>query len=230
MRKFFVLFVLTLFISKGCKNENNDIALTDSDVKANTILAYDNAFDVPVNNPAVIVTIDSLSFFESENLKNDNSTETMNLISEIKDLNKNFNVYDYIKKNTIRILDQNKYKYTFIDKFNKTDFPNIQINKENFRKIINFDKLKNHYKHDDIVLINIKNGFDYNEEDTSKYAAKTYVNIYIIDTKNQKLKYSESIAGTKYIDEPNPQISEEYLSEVVKESIENTIEIINKKY
>ena len=230
MRVVFVIIGLAAIVFNSCEKDKRNQEVSNADIKVNTLVAYDNAFDVPVNKPGVILNIDSLSFFESENLKNDNSSETKQLITAIKDLDKNFDAYDHIKTNTIRILKENNYNYTFIDHFNKKDFPNKPIDKENYNQLINFDALNKNYKQDDIVLINIKNGFDYSEEESSKYAAKTYVYIYIIDTKNHKLKFSESIAGTKYLDDPKREFNEEYLSEVVKESIENTIDIINKKY
>lgn len=230
MRVIIVIIGLASILFNSCEKDKRNQEVSNAHIKVNTLVEYDKAFDVPVNNPGVVLNIDSLSFFESENLKNDNSTETKQLITTIKDLDKNFDAYNHIKKNTIRILKENNYKYTFIDNFNKKDFPNTPIDKENFNQLINFETLNKNYKQDEIVLINIKNGFDYNEEENSKYAAKTYVYIYIIDTKNHKLKFSESIAGTKYLDDPKREFNEEYLSEAVKESIENTIEIINNKY
>ena len=230
MVRFLLILGITSFMINGCKKDNQENFLENSDAKFNTLLAYDYAIDVPVNNPGVVIHIDSLSFFKSKSLQNDKSKETKNLISKIQELDKNFDVYQIVKDNTIKILNENNYNYTILDDFKKSDFPKEIISKHNFNKIINFDKLKENYKQDDLILINVKNGFDYNEEDKNKYVAKTYVYIYIINSKNKTLKFSESIAGTKYIDEANESLTSDYLAQIMKQSIENTMEIIDKKY
>ncbi|QTV05753.1 hypothetical protein [Faecalibacter bovis] len=230
MLRFFIIIGFTSLLFNGCKKEKQEVTLENKSLNADTELSYEYAIDVPVNNPGVIIQIDSLTFFQSESLQKDHSEKTKNLIHKIQNLKKNFDVYDVVKTNTIKILDDNKYTFTIIDNFKNIDFPDETINKQNVKNLIDFKDLKNNFEQDDLILINVKNGFDYNEEDHNQYVAKTYVYIYILNSKHEILKFSESIAGTKYIEDSYETLTSDYLAQIMKQSIENTMDIIDKKY
>ena len=218
------LLITTILIS--CNNK-------EPELQAHNLvpeIEYEYAIDVPVNNPGVIINIDTISFFKSDRFLNDKSKETQILLDKIKQLNTKFDTYQIIKDNTIRILDENNYKFTIIDKFNENDFPVEQLNKENFKELLNFKELNKNYSHKDIVLVTLKNGFDYNEEDPTKYVAKTYAYINIINTEKGELKFAESIGGTKYFDDKIENISVDNLAKIMHESLQNTIDITDKKY
>ena len=53
---------------------------------------------------------------------------------------------------------------------------------------------------------------------------------FAINTKNNALKYSETIGGTKYIDETINKSTTDYLEKMMKESLNETLDIIDNKY
>ncbi len=224
MRRFILVMFGILTVSQSCESKkeiNNQLA-------DNTIV-YESALDVPVNKVGVIINIDSLGFFNhnSQNLElNFSSKEIENHINQ---LNNKFDVSQVIKDKSIKILNDNHYKYDIISQFNKNEIPKDLVTTENV-KAVNFDQLKKNFSQDDLVVLNVKSGLDYNPDNKQKYVAKTYVYINILDLKNKVLKYSETIGGTKYIDESANKISTANLEIKLKESLNETLDIIDKKY
>ncbi len=224
MRRFILVMFGILTVSQSCESKkeiNNQLA-------DNTIV-YESALDVPVDKVGVIINIDSLGFFNhnSQNLElNFSSKEIENHINQ---LNNKFDVSQVIKDKSIKILNDNHYKYDIISQFNKNEIPKDLVTTENV-KAVNFDQLKKNFSQDDLVVLNVKSGLDYNPDNKQKYVAKTYVYINILDLKNKVLKYSETIGGTKYIDESANKISTANLEIKLKESLNETLDIIDKKY
>ena len=144
-------------------------------------------------------------------------------------LNSKFDVFKTIRDKSVKILNDNKYTYQMIDKFDKKLIPNELITKENVNQV-KFNDLKKAINQDDLVLINVKSGLDYDPANKQKYIAKTYVYINILDLKNNALKYSETIGGTKYIDETINKSTTDYLEKMMKESLNETLDIIDNKY
>lgn len=220
-----ICFVIIFFsVMQSCEKKKED-----SKVLALNNATYENALDVPVDKVGVIINIDSLGFFNhnSQNLEeNINSKEIQN---QIKLLNTKFDVAQLIKDKSVKILDENHYKYDMIHQFNQNEIPKDLVTKENVKNV-NFDQLQKNFNQDDLVVLNVKSGLDYNPDNKQKYVAKTYVYLNILDLKNKKLKYSETIGGTKYIDEVASKISTSNLEKKLKESLTETLEIIDNKY
>lgn len=220
-----ICFVIIFFsVMQSCEKKKED-----SKVLALNNATYENALDVPVDKVGVIINIDSLGFFNhnSQNLEeNINSKEIQN---QIKLLNTKFDVAQLIKDKSVKILDENNYKYDMIHQFNQNEIPKDLVTKENVKNV-NFDQLQKNFNQDDLVVLNVKSGLDYNPDNKQKYVAKTYVYLNILDLKNKKLKYSETIGGTKYIDEVASKISTSNLEKKLKESLTETLEIIDNKY
>lgn len=220
-----ICFVIIFFsVMQSCEKKKED-----SKVLALNNATYENALDVPVDKVGVIINIDSLGFFNhnSQNLEENINSEVIQ--NQIKLLNTKFDVAQLIKDKSVKILDENHYKYDMIHQFNQNEIPKDLVTKENVKNV-NFDQLQKNFNQDDLVVLNVKSGLDYNPDNKQKYVAKTYVYLNILDLKNKKLKYSETIGGTKYIDEVASKISTSNLEKKLKESLTETLEIIDNKY
>lgn len=220
-----ICFVIIFFsVMQSCEKKKED-----TKVLALNNATYENALDVPVDKVGVIINIDSLGFFNhnSQNLEENINSEVIQ--NQIKLLNTKFDVAQLIKDKSVKILDENHYKYDMIHQFNQNEIPKDLVTKENVKNV-NFDQLQKNFNQDDLVVLNVKSGLDYNPDNKQKYVAKTYVYLNILDLKNKKLKYSETIGGTKYIDEVASKISTSNLEKKLKESLTETLEIIDNKY
>ena len=213
-----------MFVLQSCEQKkelNNELAENKK--------VYESALEVPVDRVGVVINIDSLGFFNHNSQNLSDTINSTTILKQIDQLKEKFNVLEVIKDKSIKILDDNHYKYDIINRFNKNEIPKDLVTNENVQNI-NFDELKKNFTHDDLIVLNVKTGLDLNPENKEKYVAKTYVYINILDLKNKALKYSETIGGTKYIDEPSAKISTENLVKKLKESLNETLEIIDKKY
>lgn len=224
MKKIICFVIIFFSVMQSCEKKKEDtkvLALNDA--------TYENALDVPVDKVGVIINIDSLGFFNhnSQNLEENINSEVIQ--NQIKLLNTKFDVAQLIKDKSVKILDENNYKYDMIHQFNQNEIPKDLVTKENVKNV-NFDQLQKNFNQDDLVVLNVKSGLDYNPDNKQKYVAKTYVYLNILDLKNKKLKYSETIGGTKYIDEVASKISTSNLEKKLKESLTETLEIIDNKY
>lgn len=224
MKKIICFVIIFFSVMQSCEKKKED-----SKVLALNNATYENALDVPVDKVGVIINIDSLGFFNhnSQNLEENINSEVIQ--NQIKLLNTKFDVAQLIKDKSVKILDENHYKYDMIHQFNQNEIPKDLVTKENVKNV-NFDQLQKNFNQDDLVVLNVKSGLDYNPDNKQKYVAKTYVYLNILDLKNKKLKYSETIGGTKYIDEVASKISTSNLEKKLKESLTETLEIIDNKY
>lgn len=224
MKKIICFVIIFFSVMQSCEKKKED-----SKVLALNNATYENALDVPVDKVGVIINIDSLGFFNhnSQNLEENINSEVIQ--NQIKLLNTKFDVAQLIKDKSVKILDENNYKYDMIHQFNQNEIPKDLVTKENVKNV-NFDQLQKNFNQDDLVVLNVKSGLDYNPDNKQKYVAKTYVYLNILDLKNKKLKYSETIGGTKYIDEVASKISTSNLEKKLKESLTETLEIIDNKY
>ncbi|MGV0996468.1 hypothetical protein [Empedobacter falsenii] len=224
MKNLVYLLIGLTFLTQSCEQKKE----APKELALNTE-TYESALDVPVNKVGVLINIDSLGFFDHNSQNLDQSIDSKSIENQLKQLNSKFDVFKTIRDKSVKILNDNKYTYQMIDKFDKKLIPNELITKENVNQI-KFNDLKKAINQDDLVLINVKSGLDYDPANKQKYIAKTYVYINILDLKNNALKYSETIGGTKYIDETINKSTTDYLEKMMKESLNETLDIIDNKY
>ncbi|WP_313376041.1 hypothetical protein [Chishuiella sp.] len=187
-------------------------------------IVYDNALEVPVEKLAVSINVDTISF-----LNNKSQEHNSKITNQLATINKNFNIYKDINDTSIKILNDNHYDFELLKPTNKSFFPDSLITDRTINKL-DFTQLKNRTPLNDLLLINVKPIICYNDEDKNEYVAKTYLYINIIDIKNKKLKYSETAGGTKYIDKNIENITTDYLQKMIRESLSETIKLIDNKY
>ncbi|MDH1883374.1 hypothetical protein ACTS93_16110 [Empedobacter falsenii] len=224
MKNLVYLLIGLTFLTQSCEQKKE----APKELALNTE-TYESALDVPVNKVGVLINIDSLGFFDHNSQNLDQSIDSKSIENQLKQLNSKFDVFKTIRDKSVKILNDNKYTYQMIDKFDKKLIPNELITKENVNQV-KFNDLKKAINQDDLVLINVKSGLDYDPANKQKYIAKTYVYINILDLKNNALKYSETIGGTKYIDETINKSTTDYLEKMMKESLNETLDIIDNKY
>ncbi len=224
MKNLVYLLIGLIFLTQSCEQKKEapkELALNKE--------TYESALDVPVNKVGVLINIDSLGFFDHNSQNLDQSIDSKSIENQLKQLNSKFDIVKVIRDKSEKILNDNKYTYQMIDRFDKNLVPNELITKENINQV-KFNDLKKAINQDDLVLINVKSGLDYDPANKQKYIAKTYVYINILDLKNNALKYSETIGGTKYIDETINKSTTDYLEKMMKESLNETLDIIDNKY
>lgn len=199
------------------------------ELAVNTTTTYESALDVPVSKVGVVINIDTVGFFNHNSQELNHNIDSKSIQNQLIQLNSKVDIIKIIREKAIKILDDHQYDYQIIDKFDNKNVPNELITQENVH-LVKFDNLKNLISQDDLVVINVKSGLDFDPENKLKYIAKTYVYINILDLKNNSLKYSETIGGTKYIEETIKQGSIDYLEKMMKESLNETLNIIDNKY
>ena len=224
MKNLVYLLIGLTFLTQSCEQKKE----APKELALNTE-TYESALDVPVNKVGVLINIDSLGFFDHNSQNLDQSIDSKSIENQLKQINSKFDIVKVIRDKSEKILNDNKYTYQMIDRFDKKLVPNELITKENVNQV-KFNDLKNAINQDDLVLINVKSGLDYDPANKQKYIAKTYVYINILDLKNNALKYSETIGGTKYIDETINKSTTDYLEKMMKESLNETLDIIDNKY
>ena len=224
MKNLVYLLIGLTFLTQSCEQKKE----APKELALNTE-TYESALDVPVNKVGVLINIDSLGFFDHNSQNLDQNIDSKSIENQLKQINSKFDIVKVIRDKSEKILNDNKYTYQMIDRFDKKLVPNELITKENVNQV-KFNDLKNAINQDDLVLINVKSGLDYDPANKQKYIAKTYVYINILDLKNNALKYSETIGGTKYIDETINKSTTDYLEKMMKESLNETLDIIDNKY
>ena len=224
MKNLVYLLIGLTFLTQSCEQKKE----APKELALNTE-THESALDVPVNKVGVLIHIDSLGFFDHNSQNLDQSIDSKSIENQLKQINSKFDIVKIIRDKSEKILNDNKYTYQMIDKFDKNLVPNELITKENVNQV-KFNDLKKAINQDDLVLINVKSGLDYDPANKQKYIAKTYVYINILDLKNNALKYSETIGGTKYIDETINKSTTDYLEKMMKESLNETLDIIDNKY
>ncbi len=213
------LYIFIIFIfAYGCKNENKtnqDLTSVEKD------LPHESFFDVPIENTALIINIDTLTLVK----KNENHEDK--IYQNIDSLNNNYSLLNHtIKDKIIDVLNRKKFNYSLISKFDKEDFSFDLIDPEN-SKNINFDELKSKYKQDFLTIINVKKGFTNDVENKNQCVAKTDLYINVLDLKNKKVNFTETISGTKYFNNHPDSINTKNLEKNLLASINETIEIID---
>lgn len=224
MKNLVYLLIGLTFLTQSCEQKKE----APKELALNTE-TYESALDVPVNKVGVLINIDSLGFFDHNSQNLDQSIDSKSIENQLKQINSKFDIVKVIRDKSEKILNDNKYTYQMIDRFDKKLVPNELITKENVNQV-KFNDLKKAINQDDLVLINVKSGLDYDPANKQKYIAKTYVYINILDLKNNALKYSETIGGTKYIDKTINKSTTDYLEKMMKESLNETLDIIDNKY
>lgn len=224
MKNIIALIIGVFLMALSCE-QKKDV----SKELAINIPVYENALQVPVGELGVVINIDSIGFFDHNSQELGNNIKSESIEVQLEKLNSKFDIEKIIRDKSVKILDDNHYKYEMIDKISKITFPKDLITDENINQV-DFNEIRKVINKDDLVIINVKSGLDYNPENKEKYIAKTYVYINILDLKKGVLKYSETIGGIKYIDENINKTTTDYLSKMVDESLNETLEIIDKKY
>ncbi len=224
MKKLVYFIIGVLFFTQSCEQKKE----APKELALNTV-TYESALDVPVNKVGVLINIDPLGFFDHNSQNLDQNIDSKSIENQLKQINSKFDIVKVIRDKSEKILNDNKYTYQMIDRFDKNLVPDELITKENVNQV-KFNDLKKAINQDDLVLINVKSGLDYDPANKQKYIAKTYVYINILDLKNNALKYSETIGGTKYIDETINKSTTDYLEKMMKESLNETLDIIDNKY
>lgn len=225
MRKtYYIIIAFFVLILQSCESKKESpVTLAEN----NTV--YETVLDVPVNKLAVIVNIDSLGFFNpnSQNLDTDISSSVIE--KELKQVNSKFDVCKAVRDKSIKILKDNKYDFEMVKDLKSLKLPTDLIEEKHLKEI-NFDELKKQIAQDDLLVINVKSGLDYNPDNKKEYVAKTYIYLTILDLKNKALKYNETIGGTKYITQGIKQLTPDNLSKLLRGSVDETLEIIDTKY
>ncbi|MCA4776602.1 hypothetical protein NZD85_00625 [Empedobacter stercoris] len=225
MKKIVYFAIGSLFIMQSCEQKKE----APKELAVNTTTTYESALDVPVSKVGVVINIDTVGFFNHNSQELNHNIDSKSIQNQLIQLNSKVDIIKIIREKAIKILDDHQYDYQIIDKFDNKNVPNELITQENVH-LVKFDNLKNLISQDDLVVINVKSGLDFDPENKLKYIAKTYVYINILDLKNNSLKYSETIGGTKYIEETIKQGSIDYLEKMMKESLNETLNIIDNKY
>jgi PBP1b-binding outer membrane lipoprotein LpoB len=222
---YYLIIALFVFILQSCESKKE----TKENLTENNTAAYENVLDVPVEKLAVIVNIDSLGFFNhnSQNLETEIPSATIE--KELKQVNSKFDVCQAVKDKSAKILQDNKYDFEMMKELKQIKLPTDLIEEKHLKEI-KFDELKKQITQNDLLVINVKSGLDYNPDNKKEYIAKTYIYLSILDLKNKALKYNETIGGTKYIDQEIKNLTPDNLSKLIKESVNETLEIIDKKY
>ena len=219
-----LLFLIILFshLCFQCKAKQED--------KKISLNSYTSALDVPLRNTGVVISIDSVTFFKQENMNKDDISNKV--LQSIHSINKNFDLETVITNKVKSILNEKNIKYSIIEEINQDDFPNELITKKNINTV-DFKSIKEKHKVDDLIILNIKNGFDYKHDDpknNKNFVAKTFLELNILDLNEEKLKFAENIGGVRFLDEPIDSINQKHLENIMGKSINETIEIIAKKY
>ncbi|WP_298776598.1 hypothetical protein [uncultured Empedobacter sp.] len=225
MKKIVYFAIGSLIIMQSCEQKKE----APKELAVNTTTTYESALDVPVSKVGVVINIDTVGFFNHNSQELNHNIDSKSIQNQLIQLNSKVDIIKIIREKAIKILDDHQYDYQIIDKFDNKNVPNELITQENVH-LVKFDNLKNLISQDDLVVINVKSGLDFDPENKLKYIAKTYVYINILDLKNNSLKYSETIGGTKYIEETIKQGSIDYLEKMMKESLNETLNIIDNKY
>ena len=226
MIRFLFLILLFSFLTTNCKDKKN----LKHDNRVISLNSYNNALDVPLEKTGVVIQVDTVTFFGKDNLTVNESSKKV--IQSITSINDEFNFEDIITKKISTILNNRDINYTIIPDFNTAELPKDLITKHNVNQV-NFNSIKEKYPYDDLIVINVKNGFDYKHDDpknSDQFAAKTFLALNILDLNNKKIKFAENIGGVRFLDNSLDSVNQKHLEYIMGKSINETIEIIEKKY
>lgn len=223
-------FLLTIFfittLTYQCKEKESVTKKT----KTIAVNSYKNALDIPLKKTGVIIQIDSLTFFGLSQINQDKASKKV--LHSISTLNDKINFDSIITTKISSILNERKINYTIIKDFNFNEIPDGLITKKNI-KSVDFTSIKKEYDYNDLIILKIKNGFDYkhdNPKNNNEFVAKTFLNLNILDLEKNSIKFAENIGGIRFLDESVDSINENHLEYIMGKSINETIEIIQKKY
>lgn len=213
------LLILLLF---SCDKKDNQISVNSLESQNENI--YEDASKVPVGKLGVFIVIDSLGIFEngSDNFTNNPDND---ILKELTLLNNQEEIEKYIQKRANNILTDQKKNFEFIklDSSIKTK----EIFKPDFdasKHSSVFDKLP----YDDFLVVAIRSGLNFDTE--KKLDGKTNIYISIIDKKNLKSKYFETLNGNKYLESKDFASNSDYYKNLIRQSVEYTFDIIDIKY
>lgn len=222
---YYLIIALFVFILQSCESKKE----TKENLTENNTATYENVLDVPVEKLAVVVNIDSLGFFNHNSQNLETEIPSVTIEKELEQVNSKFDVCQAVIDKSAKILQDNKYDFEMMKELKQIKLPTDLIEEKHLKEI-KFDELKKQITQNDLLVINVKSGLDYNPDNKKEYIAKTYIYLSILDLKNKAIKYNETIGGTKYIDQEIKNLTPDNLSKLIKESVNETLEIIDKKY
>lgn len=216
------LFILFAFVN--CK-QTEDKELIASNQFASKKATYDNALEVPVGKVAVLFYIDSLGVFNQA----DFIEPVDSLRAEMSAVSKKLALKELIVETTERILKKNNYNFELLTTVSPDEF----IDKVAFQENKSYDGLKSLKladRFEDIILVQVRSGLTYDQNEDNKLAGKTNIYFDIIDAKTNFVKYSELITGSKYLNRKDYKTKSDFIENLLKESLVETINILDTKY
>lgn len=216
--KICIFLILSISLFSSC-NKSKEISLED--IPTEEIL-YKHALDVPVGNLGVIIITDSLGEFN-------NSTEDFKIKEEtslrpiLNKLDASIKLDSLIKNKTAHYLTQHNKKFEIVN-FNNNDIFQKLLNGKTDQ--IDFSELSFNDKYDDILFVALRSGIKY--DDFKNLEGKTNIYLTLFDKKTKKIKYNEIITGSKNLELLDFKSQEDYIKNLLLESIQNTLEIIQK--
>lgn len=218
-------YFLVLLALVNCKNSKDKSLVANSELADNKIM-YDNALEVPVGKLGVLIYVDTLSVYDHTKAEISNDS----LEKELLGIENDLSLDHLIKQTAERILKKNKYNYTLIESNAKMNqfMERFAYDKEKTMK--GFKELGLDKNFDDILLVQVSSGLTYDQYQQNKLTGKTSIYIDIIDPKASQIKYSELIFGNRYLNRKDFKSNHEFILNTMRESVVETVNIIDKKY
>lgn len=210
---FLFSFIFLWSCNKGPK-EIPDYEQTDQNI------AIKNALNVPVGKLGVYIYIDSIGIFQSDKKAFD-TNQTKKLSTELQSIYSNLKLDSIVTSNTIEFLSNHNKEFVILDQQN-TFFDKRLMNGN--IKSIDFSTFKPKEKVDDLLFIALKSGINYNRN--KEIDGKTDIYLAVVDYKTHQLKYNEVISGSKYLDQKDFPNKTDYLKNLMLQSVETTIDLI----
>lgn len=213
------LFLVSLLLS--CSNEKKELAHNSIDTKK---IEYEDASKVPVGKLGVFIVIDSLGVFEN-NSDQFTLSPVANISKNLIEENEKNELENYIEERAKNILIDQKKNFEFIkleQSIQANDFFRLDFDATKYANVFNS------LPFDDFLIIAIRSGIGL--DDNKNLEGKTNIYLSIIDKRSLKSKYYETVTGSKYLEQKDFANSLDYQKNLIKQSLEHTIEIIDSKY
>lgn len=212
-----IILSLFLMLLVGCESKKSE-PLSDD--------LSENILDIPVGKVGVVIYVDSLHCFNKHSSNQIIHNRLDNILSDLKNNNE---IKSFVESKAVEFLKNNHYQFELLKHYDPRDFLNST---EPMNEHVNFDfkQLKSKYNYDDLLFIKVTTGLDEESNEMKNLVAKTYINIQILDLIQKNVKYTESIGGSKYIDQPLDQLTPSYAHAMISNSVVETINIIDQKF
>lgn len=211
------LFLISILFLWSCEKKPTEISNSE---ETDQSIAIKNALNVPVGKLGVYIYIDSIGIFQSEKALVD-THQTHKLNSELQSIYTNLKLDSIVKSNTIEFLTNHKKNFVILDQ-KKTSFDKRLINGK--INTIDFSAFKPKEQVDDLLIIALQSGINYNQNE--EIDGKTDIYLAVVDHKTHQLKYNEVISGSKYLNQKDFPNQTDYLKNLMLQSVETTIDLI----